>query len=61
MENKRIALDLLGQIIEEAEKENLHRKLEAYEEGGLERTTGESWTLFHLKALKELLSRKWGS
>tara|TARA_Y100000310_G_scaffold342628_1_gene446650 strand:- start:97 stop:273 length:177 start_codon:yes stop_codon:yes gene_type:complete len=58
MKNKETVLDLLGQIIEEAEKENLHRKQEAYEEGDLERTAGESWMLFHLKALKELLNKK---
>ena len=55
MKNKKIALELLNQMVEKAEKEDLCHKQKSYEEGRLEQATGESWMLFHLKALKELI------
>ena len=52
------AVDLLSQIIEHEEFENRREKVEKIEQGKGEEAMGESWTLFHLKRLKELLNEE---
>ena len=50
------AVDLLDQIINHEEHEERHRKAMSMLKGKGEEAVGESWTIFHLKRLKELLS-----
>ena len=52
------ALKLLNQIIKHEEEEELRRKVEKIAQGKGEEAVGESWTIFHLKKLKELLSNE---
>ncbi|MBC8395231.1 MAG: hypothetical protein H8E05_00910 [Bacteroidetes bacterium] len=52
------AVDLLDQIIEHEEFENRRKKVEKIEQGKGEEAMGESWTLFYLKRLKELLNEE---
>jgi len=52
------AVDLLDQIIEHEEFENRREKVEKIKQGKGEEAVGESWTLFYLKRLKELLNEE---
>jgi len=56
MVNKRQTLELLEQIIEKAQQEDLNEKKKLIQEAKAEQTVGESWMVFHLKALKGLIS-----
>ena len=58
MSNKKKALELLGQIIEKAEQEDLIHKARAINSNKASQAVGESWMVFHLKALKELIGCK---
>ena len=51
-------IDLLDQIIEHEELENSREKVKKLNEGKGEEAIGESWTLFYLKRLKELLNEE---
>ena len=56
-EKNKESLQLLNQIIEEAEKKDrLHRE-EAIANHKASLSIGESWECFHLKKLKELLEK----
>jgi len=52
-----IALNLLEQIIERAEKEDNQQKALAIKHGKASNAIGESWMVFHLKALKKILEQ----
>jgi|LUMV01.1.fsa_nt_gb hypothetical protein len=49
------ALNLLDQLIQKAEEEDKLHKAAAIENNKACQAVGESWMVFHLKALKELL------
>ena len=49
------SLSLLNQIIEHAKSEDLKNKHKNIREGQGEQAIGESWMIFHLKKLKELI------
>jgi hypothetical protein len=51
-------LNLLNQIIEHAEAEDAKQKWKKLSEGEGEEAIGESWTIFHLKRLKELMENE---
>tara|TARA_Y100000593_G_C4166302_1_gene264606 strand:- start:493 stop:666 length:174 start_codon:yes stop_codon:yes gene_type:complete len=57
MNNKR-ELELLDQIIEKAQKEDEAHKQRAIRAGKGSKALGESWMLFHLRTLRELISNK---
>jgi hypothetical protein len=46
---------LLDQIIEEVERQDVAWKRQMMANHKANRTIGESWTLFHLKSLRELI------
>lgn len=50
-----MAINLLNQLIEEAERQDVEFKRVMLTQHQAEKTIGESWMVFHLKALKELL------
>ena len=52
------SLKLLNQIIEKAEIEDLEYKREMLEKHKASKSIGESWMLFHLKQLKELVEKE---
>ena len=52
---KNLALNLLNQIIQNAEQKDELFKKQMIAIHKAERTVGESWEVFHLKQLKELL------
>jgi len=58
MSDKKKALELLGQIIEKAEQEDLAHKARAINCNKASQVVGESWMVFHLKALKGLIECK---
>lgn len=58
MNNEKKTLELLGQIIEKAEQEDLLHKARAINSNKASQAAGESWMVFHLKALKELIRCK---
>ena len=49
------AVQLLDQIIEKAELDDEDFKKKSIEEHKALKSIGESWTCFHLKALRELI------
>ena len=49
------ALNLLDQLIQKAEEEDATHKAAAIKNNKASQAVGESWMVFHLKALKELL------
>ena len=49
------AIRLLGQIIEQAKEDDELQKAYAIKAGKGSQAIGESWMVFHLKALKQLL------
>ena len=55
MNNKATALQLIDQMIERAEGEDAQVREELIKGNRACRTVGESWMVFHLKALKELI------
>ena len=55
MENKEKTLNLLDQIIEVAVKEDKQQQALALKANKASQTIGESWMVFHLKVLKELI------
>jgi|TARA_R110000751_G_scaffold302739_2_gene416959 restriction endonuclease S subunit len=56
MPNKKQTLELLEQIIEKARQEDLNEKRRLAREGKAEQGVGKSWMVFHLEALKGLIS-----
>ena len=57
MKNKQTALNLLRQIIEKSEQEDLAHK-RRHINTNASAAVGESWMLFHLKALRELIEEE---
>jgi len=57
MENKDKALILLDQILEKAILDDKQHKIEAIRNHKAAQTAGESWMVFHLKALKSLIEK----
>ena len=55
MQNKEKVLDFLNQIIERAEGEDYKHKAAALAANRASQAIGESWMVFHLKALKGLI------
>ena len=55
MTNKKTALQLINQIIERAEEDDEFHKKNAIKAGKGSQALGESWMVFHLKALKGLI------
>ena len=53
-----LAKDLLNQIIEQAEYEDWEGKKTALKQGKGEEAVGESWMVYHLKILKNLLNEQ---
>jgi hypothetical protein len=58
MDNKEKTLMLLDQIIERAVWEDEIHKARAIKNNKASQTSGESWMVFHLRALKELIECK---
>ena len=52
------SLKLLDQIIEKVELEDLEYKQKMIKEHKASKSIGESWTLFHLKQLKNLIKEE---
>ena len=55
MDDKEKALDLLEQIIEKAVREDFKHKMNMISKNKGSQAAGESWMIYHLKALKELI------
>jgi hypothetical protein len=55
MSSKQEQLRLLEEMIDRAKQDDLRHRLEAYENGELEQTVGESYMLHHLKLLRSLI------
>ncbi len=55
MKNKEKVLNFLDQIIERAEAEDYRHKAAALSANRASQAIGESWMVFHLKALKDLI------
>ena len=53
--NKKLALQLVEQLIERAESDDEKWRKICYKKGKSSKAVGESFMCFHLKALKELL------
>ena len=49
------SINLLNQIIEKAEAEDLDYKRKMIENHKASKSVGESWMLFHLKQLREVI------
>lgn len=49
-------INLLNQLIQEAERQDLEYKQAKIQAHEADKAFGESWMLFHLKTLRELLS-----
>ena len=56
MTNKETAIELIDQMIERAEGEDQELKKKLIKENKATRVAGESWMVFHLKALKGLVA-----
>ena len=56
MTNKETALELIEQMLEKAKEEDECHRAKAIAEGRADNAAGESWMVFHLKALKGLIS-----
>jgi len=52
---KKRAIELLDQLIEEANRQDLKFKQDCISRGESSNAQGESFMVFHLKALKELI------
>jgi hypothetical protein len=58
MKNKQEALTLLKDLIEVAENvDELHKK-QSIENGKAVRAVGDSWMLFHLRVLRDLIEEE---
>jgi len=58
MKNKRQALSLLGDLVQVAEEvDELHKK-RAIKDGKAVRAVGDSWMLFHLRVLRDLIKEE---
>lgn len=55
MSSRQEQLHLLDDMIDRAQREDLHHRLDSYERGELEQTVGESYMLHHLKMLRGLI------
>ncbi len=55
MKNKETILNLLNQILDEAKRQDEIHKLKAIENHKGEEAVGESWLVFHLEKLRELM------
>ncbi len=55
--NKEIALSLLNQIIEKADFDDQQHKREMTKQHKSSKTIGVSWMCFHLRVLKDLLTK----
>ena len=55
MSNKKAAIDLIDQMIERAKQEDGELKKKRIKENKAAQTVGESWMVFHLKALRGLV------
>ena len=55
IKNKQKVIDFLDQIIDHAEQEDKLHKLQAIQRHKASEAIGESWMVFHLKALKQLI------
>jgi len=55
MDNKEKSLELLKQIVSFAESIDLREKKRMIAENKASQTVGESWMIYHLKALQELV------
>ena len=55
MTNKQTALRLIDQCIEQAKKEDAHHKANAIANNKAAQAVGESFMVFHLKALRGLI------
>lgn len=55
MKNREKAIELTQQILDEAIRQDVKFKREMLANHQAEKALGESWMVFHLKALKELL------
>ena len=53
--NKEVALQLISQLIDQATAEDRERKAALVKAHKAQQAVGESFSLFHLKALKELI------
>jgi len=53
---QEVQINLLNQIIEEAERQDIEFKRQMMTQHQANKTVGESWMVFHLKALRELIS-----
>ena len=51
----KTAIDLLDEILIEAEHQDKIHKAQSLRSNRASQSVGESWMVFHLKALKELL------
>ena len=49
-------LEILDQIIEKAQIDDSKQKQDAIDRGEGEKAVGESWMVYHLKLLKQLMS-----
>tara|TARA_Y100000310_G_scaffold292765_1_gene321821 strand:- start:173 stop:352 length:180 start_codon:yes stop_codon:yes gene_type:complete len=54
--DKQKVIDLLDQIIEKAKQEDLEHKKRMLGEHSCQKTVGESWMVYHLNILKQLLN-----
>jgi len=55
MDNKEKSLELLEQIVDRAKINDLREKKRMIAENKASQTVGESWMVYHLKALQELV------
>ena len=57
MKNKSESLDLLNQIINHEEKKDLRHRRKSASKMDYAEASGESFTLRHLKALREMINK----
>ncbi len=55
MTHKELALNLVGQMLEIAQKQDAEFKKEMNAKHQSERAIGDSWLVFHLKTLQEVI------
>ena len=53
------SINLLNQIIEKAEAEDLEYKQKMIKNHKASKSIGESWMIFHLKQLKEVIEKEY--
>ena len=57
MKNKENILKLLNQIVDEAQIEDTQHKTKMLQAGKGSKAIGDSWMLFHLEKLKEMIEK----